>query len=48
MAKKNRIYWREQGGGRKAYGDFRDFADVGGKREALKPEGSKAPTSDFR
>ncbi len=44
--KKSRIYWRDQGGGKKAYADFRDFADVGGKREALKPEGSRVPTAD--
>lgn len=30
--KRSRIYWREQGGERRAYGDFRD---VGGGREAL-------------
>ena len=39
---KSRIYWRN----RKAYGDFRDFADVGGKREALKPVGMRVPTTD--
>ena len=39
---KTRIYWR----GDKAYGDFRDFADVGGRREALKPEGLRFPTTD--
>ena len=39
---KSRIYWRNE----KAYGDFRDFADVGGKREALKPSGMRVPTTD--
>ena len=29
-----------------AWGDFRDFADVGGKQEALRPEGSKQATDD--
>ena len=28
------------------YGDFRDFADVGGKREALRPEGQREATAD--
>lgn len=42
----SRIYWRERGGERRAYGDFRDFADVGGRREPLKPEGAKQATSD--
>ncbi len=32
-----RIYWRDQGGVRRAYADFREYADVGGKREALVP-----------
>ena len=39
---KSRIYWRNG----KAYGDFRDFADVGGRREALKPAGMRVPTTD--
>ena len=44
MAEKprSRIYWRSG----KAYGDFRDFADVGGRREALKPAGMRVPTTD--
>lgn len=33
---RQRIYWREQGTHRRAYGDFRDFGDVGGGREALR------------
>ena len=39
---KSRIYWRNG----KAYGDFRDFADVGGRREALKTAGMRVPTTD--
>ena len=42
----SRIYWRERGGKRRAYGDFRDFADVGGWLEALKAPGSKVATTD--
>jgi integrase len=41
-----RIYWRDQGGVRRAYGDFRDYADVGGRQEALIPEGEKRATTD--
>jgi len=41
-----RIYWREQGGERRAYGDFRDFDDVGGGREALIPKHEKRATTD--
>ena len=43
---KSRIYWRDQGGTRRAYGDFRDFADVGGGREALTATGEKMATAD--
>lgn len=39
----SRIYWRDQGGERRAYGDFRD---LGGKREALIPEGETRATTD--
>lgn len=38
-----RIYWRTQGGERRAYGDFRD---VGGKREALIASGDSRATTD--
>jgi hypothetical protein len=44
---RGRIYWRERGGERRAYGDFRDFADVGGGREALKAKGAAAATTDM-
>src|SRR5688572_25546886 len=47
MAKKrSRIYWRERGGERRAYGDFRDFADVGGGQEALRPGPKQPATTD--
>src|SRR5579862_6305766 len=41
-----RIYWRTRGGVRRAYADFRSYADVGGKQEALTPLGAPAATSD--
>jgi integrase len=41
-----RIYWREQGGERRAYGDFRDYRDVGGSQEALRELGERLATSD--
>ena len=41
-----RLYWRDQGGARRAYGDFRDYADVGGKREPLIAPGEKRATTD--
>ncbi len=44
--RRSRIYWRVRGGKRRAYGDFRDYADVGGKLEALVPPGEKLATSD--
>lgn len=40
---RSRIYWREQGGERRAYGDFRD---LGGSREALIAPGDRRATSD--
>ena len=40
--KRDRLYWREG----RAWGDFRDYADVGGRREALVAEGTKQATSD--
>ena len=43
---RSRIYWRERGGQRRAYADFRDYCDVGGGREALIPAGQKAATND--
>lgn len=44
--RRGRIYWRERGGERRAYGDFRDFSDVGGGREALKARGAGSATTD--
>ena len=43
---RSRIYWRQRGGERRAYADFRDYAEVGGGREALAPTGSTTATSD--
>lgn len=40
---RDRLYYRE---GRGWYGDFRDFADVGGKREAMIAAGRQNPTED--
>jgi integrase len=44
--RRRRIYWREQGGARRAYADFRDYADVGGTREALIVPGEALATTD--
>ena len=44
--RKSRIYTREQGGAVRFYGDFRDFGDVGGRREALVPRGADLATTD--
>ena len=44
--RKSRIYWRRRGGARRAYGDFRDYADVGGRREPLIPVGERFATTD--
>jgi len=44
--KKSRIYWRERGGTERAYADLRDYADVGGGREALVAAGEKLATAD--
>jgi integrase len=46
--RETRIYWRDQGGERRAYADFRDFSDAGGRREALVPAGESAATTDPR
>jgi len=46
QSKKSRIYWRERGGTKRAYADVRDYADVGGGREALVAEGEKLATAD--
>jgi integrase len=44
--RQTRIYWRVRGGSRRAYGDFRDLADVGGKLEPLIPPGERYATTD--
>jgi len=41
-----RIYWRTRSYGVAAYGDFRDYADVGGGQEALIAAGETRPTAD--
>ncbi len=46
QSKKSRIYWRDRGGTRRAYADVRDYADVGGGREALVAPGEKLATTD--
>jgi len=43
---KSRIYWRERGGTTRAYADLRDYADVGGGREALVAAEEKLATAD--
>jgi hypothetical protein len=42
----SRIYWRRRGGVRRAYADFRDYADVGGKLEPLIAAGERFATTD--
>src|SRR4051812_39347436 len=44
---RQRLYWRERGGARRAYADFRDYADVGGRREPLVPPGQRLATLDL-
>ncbi len=42
-SRRSRVYWRAQGGERRAWADFRD---LGGKREPLKVPGQKRATTD--
>jgi integrase len=44
--RRHRLYWRNQSETPRAYADFRDYADVGGKREALIPRDGSRATSD--
>jgi hypothetical protein len=44
--RKSRIYWRTRAGTRRAYADFRDYQDVGGKLEPLIPTGERYATTD--
>ena len=37
----DRIYWRTRQNGQLAYADYRDFADVGGKQQALIAPGER-------
>jgi integrase len=46
--RETRIYWRDQGGERRAYADFRDFRDVGGSRETLVAPRDTAATTNPR
>ena len=43
-----RVFWRKQGrrGRARACGDFPDYVDVGGRQEALIPEGGSIATDD--
>src|SRR3989442_6675320 len=43
---RSRVYWRERGGIGRAYGDFRDYADLGGGHEALVVPGEPLATAD--
>jgi integrase len=42
----SRIWTRTRGGAPRYWVDFRDYAEVGGKQEALCPQGTKFATSD--
>jgi hypothetical protein len=42
----SRIYMRTRGGETRYYADFRDYSDVGGRREALIAPGEKSATTD--
>ena len=44
--RKSRIYWRHQGGARRAWFDGRDYTEVGGKLEPLVPVGERFATTD--
>jgi hypothetical protein len=44
--RKSRVYWREQGGTRRAWFDGRDYRDVGGVREPLVAPGERFATTD--
>ena len=45
--KRSRVFWREQGGAQRAYADFRDYADVGGRRDALIVPGETLAATDL-
>jgi hypothetical protein len=44
--RRGRVYWRDRAGTRRAYADFRDYADVGGKLEPLIAPGERFATTD--
>jgi hypothetical protein len=44
--KRSIVYWRSRGGVRRAYRDFREYADLGGRQEALIAPGEKLATTD--
>ncbi len=44
--KRSRVFWRDQGGAQRAYADFRDYTDVGGRRESLIVPGDELATTD--
>jgi integrase len=46
MKTRTHIYWRRRGGARRAYADLREYADVGGGREALVAPSEKLATAD--
>ena len=46
MKRSGRVKWRQQGGVSRGYGEFRDYADVGGGREALIAPGERLATTD--
>lgn len=47
LRRKSRVYWRKRGSPPRAYGDFRDYKDVGGGLEALIPPECKRATTDL-
>jgi hypothetical protein len=44
--KRERVYWRNRSGVARAWGNFRDYADVGGRQEPLTAEGERLATTD--
>jgi integrase len=44
--RKSRVYWRDQGGARRAWFDGRDYGEVGGKLEPLVARGERFATTD--
>ena len=46
-ANRNRVYPRTRNGGTRYWGDFRDFSDVGGALEPLRPAGERFATQDL-